>query len=700
MATKKAATLLIELFTEELPPKALEHLSGVFKEGIYSGLNRGGFLSPASTATPYASPRRLAVTITEVMNKAPDRPIREKIVPVAVGLDKDGKLTRALINKLESRKLSHVPFEKLTRGFDGKTEFYFYEDVVPAEPLRGVLELTLERTVETLPIPKVMSYQIQSDTVEFVRPARSLVALHGTDIVAVNVLGLQAGRETRGHRFMGTGKIKIPAADQYEAVLEKRGSVIASFKKRKQRIRTELDKKAAGAKVVFDDALLGEVTALVEWPVVYSGSFDKSFLDLPQECLEFSMKQHQRYFPLADRSGKLLPQFLIVSNLQTGSPENIIHGNERVLRARLADAKFFYDQDRKTRLEARVPRLANVVYHNKLGSQLERTERIQLLAGKIAREIGADPLLAERAAWLSKADLLTNMVGEFPELQGVMGRYYAINDGESEIVANAIEAHYRPRFAGDRLPEGYVACAVALADKLDTTAGLFGIGQMPTGEKDPFGLRRAALGVVRILIERDLSLSLYDLSNAAFAGYGGRVANVHTDLESFIFERLAGYLKDRGYSTLEVASVVDRRQVGINQSLRVIEAVHAFNSLPEAQSLAAANKRVVNILKQAEARGESFANPDESWLQEPAERALFDALNVTSRQADSLLKQRDYTGYLKSFAVLKSPVDAFFDRVMVMVDSPELRHNRLALLANLREKMNRIADISKLVIEK
>ncbi|HSS46802.1 MAG TPA: glycine--tRNA ligase subunit beta, partial [Burkholderiales bacterium] len=421
-------------------------------------------------------------------------------------------------------------------------------------------------------------------------------------------------------------------------------------------------------------------------------------LSLPQECLILSMKQHQRYFPLANKVGKLLPCFLIVSNLQTTSPKNIIHGNERVLRARLSDAKFFYEHDQKTKLVDRVPKLVDIVYHNKLDNQLARVKRLQKLASSIAREIRTDVAHAGRAAYLCKADLLTDMVGEFPELQGIMGRYYALHDGEPEEVADAIGAHYRPRFAGDTTPDGRIASAVALADKLDTLAGLFGIGQVPTGDKDPFGLRRAALGVIRILIERDLPLSLHELVNAAFAGYNGRVGDAHTDLESFIFDRLAGYLRDRGYSTLEVESVVSLRPDQINLVPSQVEAVRAFNALPEAQSLAAANKRVVNILKQAEANGESFVNAEADKLQEPAERALFDALKTTSRQAASLFNQGNFTGYLKTFAILKSPVDAFFDSVMVMADAPELRHNRLALLADLRKEMNRVADISKLAV--
>jgi glycyl-tRNA synthetase beta chain len=417
---------------------------------------------------------------------------------------------------------------------------------------------------------------------------------------------------------------------------------------------------------------------------------------VPQECLILTMRQNQKYFPLFDASGKLLPKFLIVSNMRLADPRHIIAGNERVIRPRLEDARFFYDQDRKVRLEERVAQLAKVVYHNKLGSQLERVERLEVLASTIAKELKADAAAAGRAARLAKADLLTGMVGEFPELQGVMGRYYALHDGESPVVADAIEAHYRPRFAGDRLPEGAIACALALADKLDALAGMFGIGQQPTGEKDPYGLRRAALGLIRIVVERQLAVSLPDLLQGASASYGGKVKDARADLQMFILDRFAGYLKDQGFSTLQVEAVLSQHPVQLRLVPQQLEAVKAFQSLPEAQSLAAANKRVANILRQAEAKGESFNHAEQKALKEPAERALFEALGTASSSANRLLERGDYAGYLKTLAVLKAPVDAFFDTVMVMAPEDALRRNRLALLRDLRDAMNRVADISKL----
>ncbi len=693
MLKKKTAgpatdALLVELLTEELPPKALQRLAERFRDALAAGLEGASLLPRPYVVKPhcFATPRRLAVLIQGVLEKATD-----------ISTDKAGPLVSAGAEAAKGFARKHgVAVESLEKIPTSDGDKWLASYTSAGAVLDDVLAQKVEEALKVLPVQKLMRWG--NSEAQFARPVHGLVMMHGKRVIPGSVLGVSAGNTTSGHRFMGTASIRLANANDYEAKLRKDGHVIADFAARKSEIDKQLQAEAKRQKATLGayQDLLDEVTALVEFPAVYAGEFDASFLDLPQECLILSMQQHQRYFPLADSASKLMPRFLIVSNMRTASPANIIRGNERVLRARLSDAKFFYDQDRKTRLEARVPRLANVVYHNKLGSQLERVERIQLLAGKIAREIGADPLLTERAAWLSKADLLTDMVAEFPELQGIMGRYYALHDGEPLYVAAAIEAHYRPRFARDITPDGPIASAVALADKLDTLAGLFGIGQVPTGDKDPFGLRRAALGIVRILIERDLSLSLHDLVNAAFAGYNERVGHAHTDLETFIFERLAGYFRDHGYSTLEVDSVVNLRPDRINLTLRVVEAVRAFNTLPEAQSLAAANKRVVNILKQAEANGESFVNAEADKLREPAEKALFDALKTTSRKADALFKQGDFTGYLKTFAVLRSPVDAFFESVMVMADAPELRHNRLALLADLRKEMNRIADISKL----
>jgi glycyl-tRNA synthetase beta chain len=701
-----SANLLVELFTEELPPKALNTLGEAFAREIASGLAERGLLDHNHQSKAYCTPRRLAVHISAVLASSLDREQTKKLMPAKVAFDSAGNPAPALLKRLQKEGYA-ADFDTtglIERRAEGGAEYAFLHQIVPGMPLAAALQSALEEAIARLPIPKVMSYQLDdgATTVQFVRPVHGLLALHGTDVVPVSILGLDAGRITHGHRFQGVKAIAVSAADAYEEALAAHGQVIASFDARRAETERQLRAQAAALGASLgpeDDAapLLDEVTALVEMPSVYVGEFEPDFLVVPQECLVLTMRTNQKYFPLFDASGKLTNRFLIVSNMRLADPKNIVEGNNRVVRPRLADARFFFETDKKTRLEARVPQLGAIVYHNKLGSQLERVERVQLLAGRIAREIGADPVLAERAAWLAKADLVTSMVGEFPELQGIMGRYYALADGEPPRVASAIEQHYRPRFAGDALPTDIVALAVALADKLEILAGMFGIGQQPTGDKDPFALRRHALGVIRILIEAELKLQLPALTGAAFAVFAqGTVGSAHTDLETFLYERLRSHLREAGYSANEIESVLCMRPTRLDQVPGQLAAVRIFSGLPEAASLAAANKRVANILKQAEAKGESFAKTQAQNLQEPAERELFDALGQASRKATPLFQAGDYTGYLKEFAVLKSPIDAFFDSVMVMVDDKEVRSNRLALLQDLRDEMNRVADISKL----
>jgi len=678
------ATLLVEILTEELPPKALRELSEVFASKLHAGLLKERFLPDASAVSAFATPRRLAALITQVDERSPDT--EREVQGPAVSAPAQAVAGFA--------RKSGVAVEALNKQQTPKGEIYVARVKTNGSALDAMLAGLTEAALKSLPIPKAMRWG--SGNAQFVRPVHGLVMLHGSRVVPGSVLGAMSTNRTLGHRFLSTAPIALGHADHYERNLAEKGSVIASFTARRASIIKALE-QAAGkdAERVAGDALLDEITALVEHPQVYAGEISKDFLAVPQECLVLSMQQHQKYVPLRDRAtGKLLPRFLFVSNISAGDPSQIIHGNERVLRARLADAKFFYDQDRKTRLEARVPKLASVVYHNKLGSQLERVERIQLLAGKIARDMGADPALAERAAWLSKADLLTDMVGEFPELQGTMGRYYALRDSEPAVVADAIEAHYRPRFAGDALPDGPVSAAVALADKLDSLAGMFSIGQTPTGDKDPFGLRRAALGVVRILVEKQVSLSLLDLVNAAFEPLANKA---QTDLRIFFIERMRNYFQECGYTANEVEAVLSKNPVEASPIPRQLEAVRAFSTLPEAASLVAANKRIANILRQAESKGETLlGNANILALKEPVEIALFEALQAANRSAKPLFDSRDFTGYLKTFASLKSPVDSFFDKVMVMTEEKKLRENRLALLSELRNAMNRFADISKL----
>jgi len=680
----KSESLLVELLTEELPPKALSSVSQSFADEIFNGLERHQLkLRDLAGRRVFATPRRLATLIPEVLGEAPDR--ASEVL---------GPSVKAPPQAVVGFARKHgVEIAALERRDTPRGAVFVARTTLKGVVLDSVLADVVNDATQKLPIPKVMRWG--EGEAQFVRPVHGLVMMHGRRVVPGTVLGVPAGKTTSGHRFMGAASIRLATADEYEARLLKDGRVIADFAARKSEIDKQLQAEAKRHKARLGEYqdLLEEVTALVELPAIYTGEFDASFLEVPQECLILTMRQNQKYFPLFAPDGKLLPKFLIVSNMRVDDPRPIVGGNERVVRPRLEDARFFFNQDLKTRLEARVPQLAKVVFHNKLGSQLERIERIQLLAGTIARDLGADAMLAERSAWLSKADLLTAMVGEFPELQGVMGRYYARHDGEPREVADAIEQHYRPRFAGDKLPETPIASAVALADKLDSLAGLFSIKELPTGDKDPFGLRRAALGVIRIVVENQLPLSLKDLLDSAFGPFRGKP---QTDLKMFFTERMRSYFLERGYSANEVEAVLSLNPVAIALIPKQLEAVRAFSALPEAASLAAANKRIGNILRQAESKGESFADADVSALKEPAEISLFEALQTVSRSAKPLFDSGDFAGYLKAFASLKSPVDSFFDAVMVMTDDKKLRENRLALLTDMRKAMNRFSDISKL----
>ncbi|MEX0960593.1 MAG: glycine--tRNA ligase subunit beta [Burkholderiales bacterium] len=687
-------TLLVELLTEELPPKALLSLGLTFRNAVIAGLAGAKFVDADSQQPEevLATPRRLAVTVRHVAAVQADQEIERKGPYVSQGLGADGKPTKALLGFARS---CGVEVDALEKGQDAKGAHYVFRSVKRGEPLDEHLADIVTQALKKLPTPKLMRWGNRD--VQFVRPVHGLVLLHGDRVVRGEVLGIAGSNATRGHRFMGEGAVTVPNAEAYADTLAQRGAVIAGFTQRRKAIAEALAGEAARLKAVLheDEALLDEVTALVEFPVVYSGAFEPDFLAVPQECLILSMKQHQKYFPLFDAKGKLLPRFLIVSNLKTADPSDIVRGNERVLRARLSDAKFFFDQDRKRKLADRVPRLGDVVYHNKLGTQLERVARMQKLAGHIAERLGTDVVAAERAAWLCKADLLTEMVGEFPELQGIMGMYYAQHDGEADSVARAIEAHYHPRFANDSLPQENVGAAVALADKLDTLTGIFGIGLVPTGDKDPFALRRHALGVLRILAESQLPLDLLQLLQFARSQFSAETVadSVAADVHAFMLDRLRGYLRDRGFAADEVDAVVSQNPRRIDLVLPRLEAVRAFRHMPEAGSLAAANKRIRNILRKADGvRGA----PDMALLQESAEKKLFGAVNALSPKVDSLVENEGYTDALKLLAGVKGEVDAFFDEVMVMTDDPLTRDNRLALLDQLEKLMNRVADISRL----
>ncbi|HEY4317971.1 MAG TPA: glycine--tRNA ligase subunit beta [Herbaspirillum sp.] len=700
-------TLLIELLTEELPPKALAKLGDAFAAGIHAGLRARGFLDNEAKFTAYATPRRLAVGIADVRAVSPDKAMREKVLPVSIALDAAGAPTAPLIKKLAALAaqtgVAVITPGQLERAPDGKAESFFHAYTAKGSTLQSGLQAVLEETLAKLPIPKVMSYQRQSgrdagQTVHFVRPAHKLIALHGKDVVPVNLLGLDAGDITLGHRFLSQGEIRIDDPDRYANLLAEQGKVIADFNDRRDHIRKALLEAAGDDLVLMPEALLDEVTALVEWPVVYACKFEDAFLSVPQECLILTMQTNQKYFALTDANGKLRSRFLIVSNLATDNPHHIIQGNERVVRPRLSDAKFFYEQDQKKTLAERVPLLANVVYHNKLGNQLQRTERIQTLAGKIARLLGGDVALAERAALLAKADLLTDMVGEFPELQGIMGSYYARHDGEHADVAQTAAEHYQPRFAGDALPATDTGTAVALADKLETLAGIWGIGLQPTGDKDPFALRRHALGVLRMLLEKRLPLSIAALLKEATALFEGNAGfkDPSADLRTFIYDRLRGLLRERGYASNEIEAVVAQQPDLLADIDARLAAVQAFAALPEAEALAAANKRITNILKKNEGAGVVGAAVLPDVLQEAAERNLYEAMVKLAPEIDAAFARNDFAGALKALAQLRADVDAFFNDVMVMAEDEALRNNRLALLAQLHRMLNRVADISKL----
>lgn len=718
--------LLVELFVEELPPKALKKLGDAFAGVLFEQLKAQGLLGAASVLTAFASPRRLAAHVTDVAERAADKAVSQKLMPVSVGLDASGQPTPALLKRLAGLGADASAVAGLKRAPDGKAEALFFDSVQPGVSLLAGLQKALDEALAKLPIPKVMTYQLETDcelpgwsSVQFVRPAHGLVALHGATVVPVHALGLQAGNSTHGHRFeAAVDPVMLLDADSYAATLLRDGAVIASFAERKAEIARQLAAAAAqvggGCRPIEDDALLDEVTALVERPNVLICAFEPQFLDVPQECLILTMKANQKYFPLVDAAGKLTNRFLVVSNISPDDASAVVGGNERVVRPRLADAKFFFDQDRKKTLASRVEGLGKVVYHNKLGTQGERVERVRAIARAIGQQLGGDALAqsADTAAQLAKTDLLTDMVGEFPELQGIMGGYYARHDGLGEDIAFAIEDHYKPRFAGDELPRNMTGVVVALADKLETLVGMFGIGNLPTGDKDPFALRRHALGVIRMLVEKNLPLHLQPLIATAgdsfeqhsnliiFAGGGVPIARTSdlgnfnlSSLIDFIFDRLEGSLREQGYSAQEVDAVLALRPQRLADVAQRLQAVRAFAALPEAPALAAANKRIGNILKKSEGQGVAV---QENLLQEAAEQALFAAMQATVPAANAQFDAGDYTASLQALAALRAPVDAFFDGVMVNADDPALKANRLGLLKTLHEAMNRVADLARL----
>jgi glycyl-tRNA synthetase beta chain len=703
--------LLVELFVEELPPKALNKLGAAFSGVLAEQLKAQGLAAADAVVTAFASPRRLAAHVTDVLAQGADKAVQQKLMPVAVGLDAAGNATPALLKKLQALGADvsdpAAAVVSLKRAPDGKADALFYDSIVKGASLQAGLQKALEEALAKLPIPKVMQYQLETDcelpgwsSVNFVRPAHSLIALHGSTVVPVKALGLTAGNSTQGHRFEAkVSPVVLPHADQYDEVLKRDGSVIASFAERRAEIVHQLNAAAAkvgnGARPIEDEALLDEVTALVERPNVLTCQFETEFLGVPQECLILTMKANQKYFPLIDASGKLTNRFLVVSNITPDDASLVIGGNERVVRPRLADAKFFFDQDRKKTLESRVDGLYKVVYHNKLGTQGERMARVCAIAKAIGQQVGGDLLAkqAEQAARLAKTDLLTDMVGEFPELQGIMGGYYARHDGLSSDVAEAIEDHYKPRFAGDDLPRNQVGLVVALADKIETLVGMFGIGNVPTGDKDPFALRRHALGVIRMLIEKDVTLGLPELLALSAPVFGDKITGGAEALIDFVYDRLSGSLREQGFSAQEVDAVMALRPARLGQVNQCLSAVRAFAALPESPALAAANKRIGNILKKA---GEVDAHVNPALLQEDAEKGLYTAMQKLLPESEAQFKAGDYTASLQTLAALRAPVDAFFDDVMVNAEEMDLRLNRQGLLKSLHVAMNRVADLSRL----
>ena len=706
-------SLLIELQAEELPPKALSSLSGAFAQGIFNSLSQQGLLGSSSQVTPFATPRRLAVHISDVSAKASDKHIQVKLMPVSVGLDAQGKATPALLKKIQTLGMDAQQVPLLEQKMDGKAMALFIEQVQIGVTIQQGLQVALDHSISHLPIPKLMTYQLDQDcampgwdSVSFVRPVHHLVALWGEQVLAVKALGLTADRKTLGHRFEAkAASIDISHADNYEQTLLEQGAVIASFNKRKALIQQQLLEVAQaageGLKPIQDEALLMEVTGLVEKPNVLLCQFEKAFLEVPPECLVLTMKANQKYFPLLNAKDELTHQFLVVSNITPHDPSAVITGNERVVRPRLADAQFFFNQDRQHTLASRLDRLAKVVYHNQLGTQQQRMMRVSAMVQQLSTALSTaqEQTDALTAAQLAKTDLLTDMVGEFPDLQGIMGAYYALNDGHSQQVAQAIEDHYKPRFAGDSLPRSDVGCLLALADKLETLTGMFGIGNLPTGDKDPYALRRQALGVIRILLRYPFeAMHLDHLLDAGLAVLAKECEidadKAKTELYQFILDRFAVNLKDQGYSAFEVDAVLALRPQCLGDVPARMEAVRAFAAMPQAEALAAANKRIGNILKKApKADTGQFSS---AQLTLPAEKNLHQAMEQSVKQADAFYAQKNYTDSLKALAALRETVDAFFNDVMVNDPDEDVRRNRLGLLCQLHGSMNRVADLSRL----
>jgi glycyl-tRNA synthetase beta chain len=703
--------LLVELFTEELPPKALPKLGQAFAQGLHDALQVLGLIGTPCVIEAFATPRRLGVKLSAVLSIAPDQSFSEKLMPVKVGLDANGGATPALLKKLAAKGWESMDVSALARESDGKQEYLVASGTAPGAKLNDALQGAIESSIAALPIPKVMKYQLADGetAVKFVRPAHALLALLGTEIIPATILGLQSGRQTYGHRFLHPGALIIESADSYETQLARTGRVTASFVLRRAQIAEQLQAQTLKLQASIGtgpevDALLDEVTALVEAPAVYVGTFEERFLTVPQECLILTMRLNQKYFPLFNKdTGALTNQFLIVSNMPTNKPHAIIEGNERVVRPRLADAQFFFETDRKTPLHARVVQLDSIVYHNKLGTQLERVSRVRAIAAHIAKTLGADASLAERAAELAKADLTTNMVGEFPELQGIMGAYYARGDNEAPQVVQALAEQYRIRLDTPITASNMIAAILFIAERAETLVGIWGIGLAPTGERDPFGLRRAALGLISafeqltaggvLKIQNAGPLSLEDLlaTSAKQFPSGTLAEQTLPEVRDFILERLRNQLIS--HHDRHAVEAVLALTPPLHQVVARVVAAEKFALSSSAASLAAANKRIGNLLKKSEGQ---LPAVDAKLLTEPAEQALAKAVTPAQPIAQQQFETGDYVAAMDTLAQTREAVDLFFNDIMVMTDDIAVRNNRLALLDQLHRLMNQVADISRL----
>ena len=696
------AILLVELLTEELPPKALKKLGVSFGAVIFNELSKQNLVSENASYVTFATPRRLAILINDARDVSPVEIVKLKLMPKKVGIKADGTPSEALLKKLESLGLDASHAKKIDIQTDGKMEFVYLHQKNDGVPLSAGLQKAIDLSITKLPIPKVMTYQPQDtlQSVNFVRPAHRLVALHGSDVVPIKALGLTSGNKTLGHRFHSDGDITIPDAKLYESTLEESGFVIPDYDKRRSTIRDQLNKKATELNLSLqeDDELLDEVTALVELPVVYPAQFDKEFLSIPTECLVLTMKTNQKYFPLFDQNGNLAEKFLLVSNMKLEDPNNIIQGNEKVVRPRLADAQFFYQGDINTPLEELSKKLKNVVYHNQLGSQLDRVDRLVRLSLRIAEKTKVDGVKVSRAAQLCKADLLTGMVGEFPELQGTMGRHYALAQGESPEVADALEQYYRPRFSNDSIPNNPISNTLALADKLDILVGIFGIGLIPSGEKDPYALRRQAIGVIRILTEQSIEVTLSELVSWAAQNFAQdlKLTIDESIIKNFIIERFRGHLKDKGFSIDKVEAILATDSERLHLALPRLHAIDAFLKTDDSSALATANKRIKNILKKNSPKDNSVVDTNLFTTQEEA--SLYKTIQSLSPVVKRAIDDGNYSDALQNLASARITVDLFFEKVMVISNDANERNNRLALLNQLSALLNCVGDLSELSI--